>query len=156
MSEKIRLERGMRRLADDELMHWKYIKRVRGKNGKYQYYYDNNTGTSKKKADVKPTTKSSRKSTTNTTVIPSSKAKVSYINGKHSAAIAAAQAAAQNTPMYQLKHGNLKQKVVAGYKIVKKFINKLLKNNIKIDDISSNDHLVYGKYGKFGRWQYLH
>ena len=144
MSEKIRLERGMRRLADDELMHWKYVKRVRGKNGKYRYYYDNNTGTSIKKADVKPSTKSS------------SKAKVSYINGKHSAAIAAAQAAAQNTPMYQLKHGNLKQKVVAGYKIVKKFINKLLKNNIKIDDISSNDHLVYGKYGKFGRWEYLH
>ena len=140
MSEKFGLERGMRRLADDELMHWKYIKRVRGKNGKYQYYYDNNTGTSKKKA---------------TTVIPSSKAKVSYINGKHSAAIAAAQAAAQNTPMYQLKHGNLKQKVIAGYKIVKKFINQLFKNNIKIDDISSNDHLVYGKYGKFGRWQYL-
>ena len=140
MSEKIRLERGMRRLADDELMHWKYVKRVRGKNGKYRYYYDNNTGTSKKKA---------------TTVIPSSKAKVSYINGKHSAAIAAAQAAAQNTPMYQLKNGNLKQKVIAGYKIVKKFINKLLKNNIKIDDISSNDHLDYGRFGKFGRWQYL-
>ena len=144
MSEKIRLERGMRRLADDELMHWKYVKRVRGKNGKYRYYYDNNTGTSIKKAVVKPSTKSS------------SKAKVSYINGKHSAAIAAAQAAAQNTPMYQLKHGNLKQKVVAGYKIVKKLINKLFKNNIKIDDISSNDHLVYGKYGKFGRWEYLH
>ena len=139
MSEKIGLERGMRRLADDELMHWKYVKRVRGKNGKYRYYYDNNTGTSKNKA----------------TNIPSSKAKVSYINGKHGAAIAAAQAAAQNTPMYQLKHGNLKQKVVAGYKIVNKFINKLFKNNIKINDISSNDHLVYGKYGKFGRWQYL-
>ena len=116
MSEKIRLERGMRRLADDELMHWKYIKRVRGKNGKYQYYYDNNTGTSKKKA---------------TTVIPSSKAKVSYINGKHGAAIAAAQAAAQNTPMYQLKHGNLKQKVIAGYKIVKKFIEKSFLINLK-------------------------
>ena len=144
MSEKIRLDRGMRRLADDELMHWKYIKRVRGKNGKYQYYYDNNTGTSKKKAAVKPSTN-----------IPSSKAKVSYINGKHSAAIAAAQAAAQNTPMYQLKNGNLKQKVVAGYKIVKKLINKLFKNNIKIDDISSNDHLDYGRFGKFGRWQYL-
>ena len=144
MSEKIRLERGMRRLADDELMHYKYVKRVRGKNGKYRYYYDNNTGTS-----------STRKSTTNTTVIPNSKAKVSYINGKHSAAIAAAQAAAQNTPMYQLKHGNLKQKVVAGYKIVKKLINKLFKNNIKIDDISSNDHLDYGRFGKFGRWQYL-
>ena len=143
MSEKIRLERGMRRLADDELMHYKYVKRVLGKNGKYRYYYDNNTGTSIKKANVKPTTKSS------------SKAKVSYINGKHSAAIAAAQAAAQNTPMYQLKHGNLKQKVIAGYKIVKKFINKLLKNNIKIDDISSNDHLDYGRFGKFGRWQYL-
>ena len=143
MSEKIRLERGMRRLADDELMHYKYVKRVLGKNGKYRYYYDNNTGTSIKKADVKPSTKSS------------SKAKVSYINGKHSAAIAAAQAAAQNTPMYQLKNGNLKQKVVAGYKIVKKFINKLLKNNIKIDDISSNDHLDYGRFGKFGRWQYL-
>ena len=143
MSEKIRLERGMRRLADDELMHYKYVKRVLGKNGKYRYYYDNNTGTSIKKANVKPSTKSS------------SKAKVSYINGKHSAAIAAAQAAAQNTPMYQLKHGNLKQKVVAGYKIVKKLINKLLKNNIKIDDISSNDHLDYGRFGKFGRWQYL-
>ena len=144
MSEKIRLERGMRRLADDELMHYKYVKRVLGKNGKYRYYYDNNTGTSIKKADVKPTTKSS------------SKAKVSYINGKHSAAIAAAQAAAQNTPMYQLKHGNLKQKVVAGYKIVKKFINKLLKNNIKIEDISSNGHLLYGRFGKFGRWENLH
>ena len=143
MSEKFGLERGMRRLADDELMHYKYVKRVLGKNGKYRYYYDNNTGTSIKKANVKPTTKSS------------SKAKVSYINGKHSAAIAAAQAAAQNTPMYQLKHGNLKQKVIAGYKIVKKYINKLLKNNIKIDDISSNDHLDYGRFGKFGRWQYL-
>ena len=120
MSEKIRLERGMRRLADDELMHWKYVKRVLGKNGKYRYYYDNNTGTS-----------SIRKSTTNTTVNPSSKAKMSNSKGKHSAAIAAAQAAAQNMPMYQLKNGNLKQKVVAGYKIVKKFINKLFKNNIK-------------------------
>ena len=120
MPEKIRLERGVRRLADDELMHWKYVKRVRGKNGKYQYYYDNNTGTSIKKADVKPSTKSS------------SKAKMSNSKGKHSAAIAAAQAAAQNTPMYQLKNGNLKQKVIAGYKIVKKFINKLFKNNIKL------------------------
>lgn len=129
MSEKIRLERGMRRLADDELMHWKYVKRVRGKNGKYQYYYDNNTGTSIKKADVKPSTKSS------------SKHKVSYINGKHSAAIAAAQAAAQNTPMYQLKHGNLKQKVIAGYKIVKKFINKLLKNNIKTHEYHYDPYL---------------
>ena len=119
MSEKFRLERGMRRLADDELMHWKYVKRVRGKNGKYRYYYDNNTGTSIKKANVKPSTKSS------------SKAKVSYINGKHSAAIAAAQAAAQNTPMYQLKHGNLIEKVVAGYKIVKKFINKKFLINLK-------------------------
>ena len=126
MSEKIRLERGMRRLADDELMHWKYIKRVRGKNGKYQYYYDNNTGTSKKKA---------------TTVIPNSKHKVSYINGKHSAAIAAAQAAAQNTPMYQLKNGNLKQKVIAGYKIVKKFINKLFKNNIKTHEYHYDPYL---------------
>ena len=114
MSEKIRLERGMRRLADDELMHWKYVKRVRGKNGKYQYYYDNNTGTSIKKADVKPSTKSIHKP-----------------NGKHSAAIAAAQAAAQNTPMYQLKHGNLKQKVIAGYKIVKKFIDKSFLINLK-------------------------
>ena len=132
MSEKIRLERGMRRLADDELMHWKYVKRVRGKNGKYQYYY-NNTGTSIKKADVKPTTKSSRKSTTNS-------------NGKHSAAIAAAQAAAQNTPMYQLKNGNLKQKVVAGYKIVKKFINKLFKNNIKLGLFQNYyGHSIYSK-----------
>ena len=139
MSEKIRLERGMKRLADDELMHYKYVKRVLGKNGKYRYYYDNNTGTSIKKAVVKPSTKSMHKPT-----------------GKHDAIIAAAQAAAQNTPMYQLKNGNLKQKVVAGYKIVKKFINKLFKNNIKIEDISSNDHLVYGKYGKFGRWEYLH
>ena len=134
MSEKIRLERGMRRLADDELMHYKYVKRVRGKNGKYRYYYDNNTGTSIKKANVKPTTKSS------------SKHKVSYINGKHSAAIAAAQAAAQNTPMYQLKNGNLKQKVVAGYKIVKKFINKLLKNNIKLGLFQNYyGHSIYSK-----------
>ena len=123
MSEKFGLERGMRRLADDELMHWKYVKRVRGKNGKYRYYYDNNTGTSKKKANVKPTT--------NTTVNPSSKAKMSYSKGKHSAAIAAAQAAAQNMPMYQLKNGNLKQKVVAGYKIVKNFISKSLLINLK-------------------------
>ena len=134
MSEKIRLERGMRRLADDELMHWKYIKRVRGKNGKYRYYYDNNTGTSIKKADVKPSTKSS------------SKAKMSNSKGKHSAAIAAAQAAAQNTPMYQLKHGNLKQKVVAGYKIVKKFINKLFKNNIKLGLFQNYyGHSIYSK-----------
>ena len=116
MSEKFRLERGMRRLADDELMHWKYVKRVRGKNGKYRYYYDSNTGTSKKKA---------------TTVIPSSKAKMSNSKGKHDAIIAAAQAAAQNTPMYQLKNGNLKQKVVAGYKIVKKFIEKSFLINLK-------------------------
>ena len=114
MSEKIRLERGMRRLADDELMHWKYIKRVRGKNGKYRYYYDNNTGTSIKKANVKPSTKSIHKP-----------------NGKHSAAIAAAQAAAQNMPMYQLKNGNLIDKVVAGYKIVKKYIDKKLLINLK-------------------------
>lgn len=40
MSEKIRLERGMRRLADDELMHWKYIKRERKPDGSYRYYYD--------------------------------------------------------------------------------------------------------------------
>ena len=131
MSEKFGLERGMRRLADDELMHYKYVKRVRGKNGKYRYYYDNNTGTSKKKA---------------TTVIPSSKHKVSYINGKHGAAIAAAQAAAQNTPMYQLKNGNLKQKVVAGYKIVKKFINKLFKNNIKLGLFQNYyGHSIYSK-----------
>ena len=129
MSEKIRLERGMRRLADDELMHWKYIKRVRGKNGKYRYYYDNNTGTSKKKADVKPSTKSS------------SKAKMSNSKGKHSDAIAAAQAAAQNMPMYQLKNGNLKQKVVAGYKIVKKFINKLFKNSIKTHEYHYDPYL---------------
>ena len=114
MSEKIRLERGMRRLADDELMHYKYVKRVRGKNGKYRYYYDNNTGTSIKKANVKPSTKSIRKP-----------------NGKHDAIIAAVQAAAQNTPMYQLKNGNLIQKVVAGYKIVKKYIDKKLLINLK-------------------------
>ena len=116
MSEKIRLERGMRRLADDELMHWKYIKRVRGKNGKYRYYYDNNTGTSIKKADVKPSTKSMHKP-----------------EGKHDAVIAAAQAAAQNMPMYQLKNGNLIDKVVAGYKIVKKFIDKKFLINLKRD-----------------------
>ena len=122
MSEKIGLERGMRRLADDELMHYKYIKRVIGKNGKYRYYYDNNTGTSKKKAYAKPTTLNRRYSAA---------IAATNLNGKHSAAIAAAQAAAQNIPMYQLKHGNLKQKVVAGYKIVKKFINKLFENSIK-------------------------
>lgn len=121
MSEKFGLERGMRRLADDELMHWKYVKRVRGKDGKYRYYYDNNTGTSIKKANVKPSTKSIRKSATNTTVSKSN----------HSAVIAAAQAAAQNMPMYQLKHGNLRQKVVAGYKIVKNFISKSLLINLK-------------------------
>lgn len=119
MPEKFRLERGMRRLADDELMHWKYVKRVRGKNGKYRYYYDNNTGTSKNKADVKPSTKSS------------SKAKMWKPKRKHSAAIAAAQAAAQNMPMYQLKNGNLIEKVAAGYKIVKKFIDKKLLINLK-------------------------
>ena len=133
MSEKIRLERGMRRLADDELMHYKYVKRVRGKNGKYWYYYDNNTGTSKKKAVAKPSTKSTRKSTTNS-------------KSNHSAAIAAAQAAAQNTPMYQLKHGNLKQKVVAGYKIVKKLINKLFNNNIKLGLVQNYwGHSIYSK-----------
>ena len=114
MSEKFRLERGMRRLADDELMHYKYVKRVRGKNGKYRYYYDNNTGTSIKKANVKPSTKSIHKP-----------------KGKHDAIIAAAQAAAQNMPMYQLKNGNLIDKVVAGYKIVKKFIDKKFLINLK-------------------------
>ena len=39
MSKKFRLERGMRRLADDELMHWKYIKRYK-KDGKWRYVYD--------------------------------------------------------------------------------------------------------------------
>lgn len=29
-------------LADDELMHWKYIKKERGKNGKWIYYYNRN------------------------------------------------------------------------------------------------------------------
>ena len=141
MSEKFGLERGMRRLADDELMHWKYVKRVRGKNGKYRYYYDNNTGTS-----------SIRKSTTNTTVNPSSKAKTSYSKGKHSAVIAAAQAAAQNTPMYQLKNGNLLEKVAAGYKIVKKYINKLFKNNLKDNDLSAYDIYLLG--GKRPWWYY--
>lgn len=122
MSEKIGLERGMRRLADDELMHYKYIKRVIGKNGKYRYYYDNNTGTSKKKAHIKPTTNLNRRH--------SAALAATNLNGKHSAALAAAQAAAQNIPMYQLKHGNLKEKVVAGYKIVKNFINKLFGNNM--------------------------
>ena len=146
MPEKFRFERGMRRLADDELMHYKYVKRVLGKNGKYRYYYDNNTGASKKKADVKPIIKSIGKSTTNTSVTPSSKAKMSYSKGKHSAAIAAAQAAAQNMPMYQLKHGNLKQKVVAGYKIVNKFINKLFKNNIKLGLFQQYyGHSIYNK-----------
>lgn len=144
MSEKFGLERGMRRLADDELMHYKYVKRVRGKNGKYRYYYDNNTGTSIKKADVK--------STTNTTVNPSSKAKMSYSKGKHDAIIAAAQAAAQNMPMYQLKNGNLIDKVVAGYKIVKKFINKLFKNNIKTQDLSAYE--IYLQGGKRPWWYY--
>lgn len=40
MPEKFGLERGMRRLADDELMHWKYIKRVKKSDGTYRYYYD--------------------------------------------------------------------------------------------------------------------
>lgn len=47
MSEKWGVARGARKieLSDDELMHWKYIKRVKGKNGKWRYYYDNtNTG----------------------------------------------------------------------------------------------------------------
>lgn len=26
--------------SNDELQHWKYIKRVKGKDGKYKYYYD--------------------------------------------------------------------------------------------------------------------
>lgn len=30
----------VKRKSDDELQHWKYIKRVKGKNGKWQYYYD--------------------------------------------------------------------------------------------------------------------
>lgn len=27
-------------VSDDELMHWKYVKRVKNKNGKWKYYYD--------------------------------------------------------------------------------------------------------------------
>ena len=27
-------------LDEDEMMHWKYIKRVKLSNGKYRYYYD--------------------------------------------------------------------------------------------------------------------
>lgn len=30
----------VKRKDDDELQHWKYIKRVKGKNGKWQYIYD--------------------------------------------------------------------------------------------------------------------
>ena len=42
MSKKWGVARGNRKieLSDDELMHWKYIKRVKGKNGKWRYYYD--------------------------------------------------------------------------------------------------------------------
>lgn len=40
MSENFGLERGMRKLADDELMHWKYIKKEKIK-GKWRYYYNN-------------------------------------------------------------------------------------------------------------------
>ena len=42
MSKKWGVARGYRNieLADDELMHWKYIKRVKLPNGKYRYYYD--------------------------------------------------------------------------------------------------------------------
>lgn len=51
MSEKFRLERDMRRLADDELMHWKYIKRERKPDGSYRYYYDVKS-TKKRKSDI--------------------------------------------------------------------------------------------------------
>ena len=37
----------VKRKSDDELMHWKYIKKVEGSNGKWRYYYD------KKDADDK-------------------------------------------------------------------------------------------------------
>ena len=42
MSKKWGVGRGSRKieLSDDELMHWKYIKRVKLPNGKYRYYYD--------------------------------------------------------------------------------------------------------------------
>lgn len=51
MSEKFRLERGMKRLADDELMHWKYIKRIKLANGKYRYWYDENSNTRRRNAN---------------------------------------------------------------------------------------------------------
>ncbi len=39
-------------LDPDELMHWKYIKRVKLPNGKYRYYYDyNELNATKRKAD---------------------------------------------------------------------------------------------------------
>ena len=51
MPEKFRFERGVRRLADDELMHWKYIKRIKLANGKYRYWYDENSNTRRRNAN---------------------------------------------------------------------------------------------------------
>lgn len=41
MSEKWGVARGYRNieLSEDELMHWKYIKRYKGSNGKWRYVY---------------------------------------------------------------------------------------------------------------------
>lgn len=44
---------------DDELQHFKYIKRVKGKNGKWRYYYDT-TKDSMYKTGAKVTMKSSK------------------------------------------------------------------------------------------------
>ena len=56
MSNKISLERGMRKLADDELMHWKYIKRVRKSDGTYRYYYDRTNNVLKNLGDARQQT----------------------------------------------------------------------------------------------------
>ena len=48
-----------RSVPDDELQHFKYIKRVKGKNGKWRYYYDT-TLDSMYKTGAKVTSKSSK------------------------------------------------------------------------------------------------
>lgn len=56
MSEKWGVARGAKRieLVDDELMHWKYIKREKKPDGSYRYYYDtSSTASGRMREDIK-------------------------------------------------------------------------------------------------------
>ena len=50
MSKYVIIHGQLREISDDELMHWKYVKRVK-KNGRWVYYYDDQSGRYKESMD---------------------------------------------------------------------------------------------------------